>query len=103
MYYRGIYDFDSLKGADLVGFSALMLEAFRRYEEVYYHQSEGQLGERLWRGFEAGMRDINVYPGVQAWWRSRSHSFSEEFANHISQLQQTAKAPRLYREANPDQ
>ena len=28
---------------------------------------------------EAPMRDVNAYPGVQAWWRSRSHWFSEEF------------------------
>jgi hypothetical protein len=27
----------------------------------------------------------------------------EEFAARINQLQQTAKAPSLYREANPDQ
>jgi hypothetical protein len=43
------------------------------------------------------------YPGVQAWWRLRSHHFNEEFAKHINQLQQTAKPPRLYREPNPDQ
>ena len=103
LYYRGIQDLDSLEGADLVGFSVVMVEAFRRYEEVYYQRSEGQLGPRLWRGFEAGMRDLNAYPGVQAWWRLPSHWFSEEFAKHINQLQQTAKAPRMYGEANADQ
>ena len=103
LYYRGIHDFDSLEGADLVGFGAVMLEGFRHYEEVYYQRLEGQLGPRLWRGFDAAVRDLIAYPGIQAWWRSRSHWFSEEFANHINQLQQTAKAPRLFREANPDQ
>ena len=29
LYYRGIHDFESLEGADLVGFSALMVQAFR--------------------------------------------------------------------------
>jgi hypothetical protein len=42
-------------------------------------------------------------PGIQAWWRLRSHWFSEEFAKFVNQVQQTAKPPRLYREANPDQ
>jgi hypothetical protein len=103
LYYRGIHDFESLEGADLVGFSAVMVEMFRHYEDVYYQQSEGQLGPRLWRGWEAAMRDLNGYPGVQAWWRSRSHWFSEEYAKHINQLQQTAKAPRLYREPMKDE
>jgi hypothetical protein len=103
LYYRGIHDFESLKGADLVGFSAVMVEAFRHYEGLYCLQSARHLDPRLWRGWEAGMRDINGYPGVQAWWRSRSHWFSEEFGKHINQLQQTAKPPRLYREPNTDQ
>jgi hypothetical protein len=58
---------------------------------------------RAWSGVEAAMRDLNGYPGVQAWWRSRSHWFSEEFAKLIDQRQQTAKPPRLYREPNADQ
>ena len=103
LYYRGIHDFESLEEADLVGFSALMVEAFRHYEGLYYLQSVGHFDPRLWRGWEAAMRDLSGYPGVQAWWRSRSHWFSEEFAKHINQLQQTAKPPRLYREANADQ
>jgi hypothetical protein len=48
--------------------------------------------------WEAVMRDINGYPGVQAWWRLRSHWFSEEFVKFVNQLQETAKHPRLYRE-----
>ena len=38
LYYRGIHDLESLEGADLVGFSALMVEAFRHYEGLYYLQ-----------------------------------------------------------------
>jgi hypothetical protein len=36
LYYRGIHDFDSLEGADLVGFSSLMHGAFRNSEERYH-------------------------------------------------------------------
>src|SRR5215467_6023499 len=103
LYYRGIHDFESLEGADLVGFSVLMLEAFRLNEEIYHQRSEGLFGPRLWRGFEVSFPELNAYPGVQAWWRSRSHWFSEEFANYINQMQQTGKAPRLYREPMTDE
>ena len=43
LYYRGIHDFDSLEGADLVGFSTLMNQLFRTVEEMYYLQAAGHL------------------------------------------------------------
>ena len=103
LYYRGIHDVESLKGADLVRFSALINQFFRICEEMYYQQLEGHLDPRLWRGFEAIMHDIIGYTGVQAWWRSRSHWFSEDFANLVNQLQQTAKPARLYGEPMGDE
>src|SRR5215475_12097039 len=103
LYYRGIHDFDSLEGADLVGFSSLMHGAFRNHEEIYHLQAKGHLEEDVWRGWEAVMRDINAYPGVQAWWRSRSRWFSEKFVKFSDQAQQTAESPRLYREPMKDE
>src|SRR5262249_19785277 len=38
LYYRGIQDFDSLKGADLLGFSALLNQLFRISSEAYYQR-----------------------------------------------------------------
>ena len=65
LYYRGIHDFESLKGAELVRFSALMVEAFRRSEEMFYLQLEGRLEPYVWKGIEAGMREFSGYPGIQ--------------------------------------
>jgi hypothetical protein len=103
LYYRGIRDYESLEGADLVGFGVFMLEVFRSNEELYYQLLEGKLDPRLWSGPEAALRGINAYPGVQAWWRLRSHWFSAEYAKHINELQQTAKPPRMYREPMKDE
>ena len=103
LYYRGIVDFESLEGADLVRFGTLLTQLFHIYDEIYYQQLEGHLDPRVWRVAEAPMRDINAYPGVQAWWRLRSHWFHEDFAKHIDQLQQTAKPPRMFREPIADQ
>jgi hypothetical protein len=72
LYYRGMRDFESIEGADLPRFSALMDHLFRIYEDMYYQKLEGHLDPRVWRGFEAPMRDIIAYPGAQAWWRTRS-------------------------------
>ena len=66
---------------------------FRTIEDVYYQHLQGHPDPRVWRGLEVVMREINAFPGVQAWWRSHSHWFDEEFAKFINQQQQTAKAP----------
>jgi hypothetical protein len=79
-----------------------MHQMFKLFEEAYYGQLERHMDARVWREADAAMRDYNGYPGVQAWWRSRSHWFSEEFVKHIDQLQQAAKPPRMYREPNAD-
>jgi hypothetical protein len=68
-----------------------MARQFRRCSfDVYYQHLDGQLYPRGWGGFEVVMRDINAAPGVQAWWRSHSHWFTEEFAKFINQQQQPA-------------
>ena len=103
LFYRGIQNFESLEGVELVRFSGLTVELFRRSEEMYYPQLQGHLEPYVWNGLEASMRDFNGYPGVQAWWRFRSHWFSEGFAKHINQLQETAPPPRMYREPNAGQ
>jgi hypothetical protein len=99
LYYRGMRDFESIQGADLPRFSGLMDHLFRIYEDMYYQNLEGHLDPRVWRGFEAPMRDIIAYRGAQAWWRTRSHWFSKEFQDFIDGLARAAKPPSLYREA----
>ena len=102
VWNRGIDDYESLEGVDRTRFNSRMHQVFRNLEDAYHQHLEGHLDPRVWRKVEATMRDINGYPGVQAWWRSRSHWFREDFAKHVNQLQQTATAPRLFREANAD-
>ena len=97
LYYRGIQDFRSLKSGDLVRFSALMDQVFYIFRELYFQHLDGHLDPRLWGPTEAAMRDINAWPGVQAWWRTARHLFNKEFVKFVDQLQQSAKAPRFSR------
>jgi hypothetical protein len=104
LWNRGLVDFESLEGTDRTRFNSYMHALFRTAEDVYYQHLDGHLDPRLWHGLEVVFRDINTSPGVQAWWRSHSDWFvGEEFAKFINQQQQTAKAPRLYREPSADQ
>ena len=88
---RGFKDFESLEGADRARFGSYMHAMFRTVEDVYYQHLQGNLDPRLWRGLEVVLSETNALPGVQAWWRSRSHWFvGEEFVKFINQQQQTA-------------
>ncbi|HUF50609.1 MAG TPA: hypothetical protein VMN60_07250 [Longimicrobiales bacterium] len=98
LYWRAIRDFDSIQGADLARFSALMDHMFRIYEEMYFQNMEGHLDPRVWQGFESPMRDLIAYPGIQAWWSSRSHWFSADFRRFIDAHLERGLAARLYRE-----
>jgi hypothetical protein len=103
LYYRGIHDFESLKGADLVGFGVLMNQLFHIIQETYYQQADGHLDPRVWRETEVSVRELIAFPGIQAWWRLRSHWFSGEFAKYVDQMQQTVGPPRMYREPMKDE
>jgi len=103
LYYRGLHDFESLEGGELVRFSVLLVQLFQILQDVYFQQVDGHLDPRVGGKVETIMRDINANPGVQAWWRTRSHWFTDEFAKLINELQQTAKAPTMYRQPMKDE
>jgi len=103
LYYRDVHDFDTLEGADLVGFGVLMNQLFHIFNEMYDQRLEGHLNPRVWRKVEGPLRDIIAYPGVQAWWRTRSHRFNKEFVMFVDQLQQTAKPSRTFGELMKDE
>jgi hypothetical protein len=91
LFNRGLDDFESLEGVDRARFNSRMHQIFRNVEDVYHQHLEGHLDPRVWRGLEVVMRDINAFPGVQAWWRSHSQWFGgKEFAKFLNQQQQTA-------------
>jgi hypothetical protein len=103
LYTRGLQDLKSLEDTEITRFTALLHGEFRNFEEIYHLKAKGHLEEDVWHGWEAAMRDTNGYPGVQFFWRLRSHWFSDEFAKFIDQVQLTAKPPRSFREAMKDQ
>ena len=91
LFYRGNKDFKSLEQAEQGRLASFFHQIFRTYEEVYHAQLEGQLDGRVWRDVYVITLEVIGTPGAQAWWRSRSHWYSEDFAKHIDQLQQDTK------------
>ena len=88
---RGSRDFKSLERVEQRRLGSFYLQLLRVYEEAYYGKLHGQLDSRVWHDINMPMSDIMAAPGLQTWWRSRSHWFNEDFAKHIDQLQQNTK------------
>jgi len=98
LYLRGIRDFHSLKGAELPRFSSLLGHMFRLFEDEFLQWTEGDLDPRVWHGLEAPIDDILPFPGVQAWWKTRSHWYNEQFQSFIENNLSEQRAPTMYGE-----
>jgi hypothetical protein len=98
IYLRGIRDFSSLEGAELVRFHSAMGFLFRVFDEAFFQWEQGALDAHVWLGFDAPMADMLAYPGVRDWWSTRSHWYSVPFREHISAKATAAGDPGLYRE-----
>jgi hypothetical protein len=98
LLFRGIRDFAALEGAELPRFSSLLGHMCRNWEDAFFQWTEGHLDLRLWHGFEASIDDFFSYPGLQAWWKTRSHWHAEQFQALIEKKIAEGKAATMYRE-----
>ena len=99
LFLRGLNDFSSLSGAQVPRFSSLLGQMCRTWEDQFFQWSEGHFDLRVWRGMEASASDIFAFLGVQAWWKTRSHWYTEEFQAFIEQKTAKGKAPTMYVDA----
>jgi hypothetical protein len=98
IYLRGLRDFHSLDEQDRVRFSSHLGFLFRVFEENFFQWEEGHLDADVWRGFESPIADTLAYPGVQAWWLTRTHWYSLPFGEFVQTKINTSGVPSLYGE-----
>ena len=96
LYLRGMHDFSLLQGPELVRFSALMIHMFRLYEDQFLQLTAGDLDPQVWHGFDAAISDFCSLPGLQAWWKTRSRWFSEQFQSLIEEKMSEQRTPTIY-------
>jgi hypothetical protein len=53
----------------------------------------------VWQGTNAAIADFCSLPGLQAWWKTRSHWYSDEFQALIEKSIAEGRAPTMYGEA----
>ena len=99
LYLRGVNDFSSLNDAELPRFSSLLVLACRVWEDQFFQWAEGHYDQKVWRGIDASIADLCSMPGLQSWWKTRSHWYSEQFQMLIERKIAEGRTPAMYGEA----
>src|SRR5262252_1427167 len=95
LWLRAMRSFDELDGASKLRVGAHLGRFMRFADSLYLGVLDGQLDERLWRGYERTVADTVAYPGFQTWWATRKHWHTDEFCALIDRHMRTAK-PKIY-------
>jgi hypothetical protein len=66
------------------------------WEDQFFQWSEGPLDLRVWHGLDPAIGDFFSFPGVQVWWKARSHWYSEQFQSLIERKLSEQRTPTVY-------
>lgn len=96
LYLTGLQNFESLDPVSRLRFGAYLLRIFRYWDGIYFHYTDGAMPPQYWQSVKRQMQDIVSYPGVQAWWASRKHWYTDEFISVIAGIIKDAPRPSAY-------
>ena len=96
IYLRGLRDFESLDPVSRLRFGAYLMRVFRYWDGIYFHYTDGAMPPAFWQSVSRQIRDVVAYPGVQAWWASRKHWYTDEFNALIASVIEAAPSANAY-------
>lgn len=96
VYLRGLQEFESLDPVSRLQFGAYLMRVFRYWDGIYFHYTDGAMPPQFWQSVRRQIQDIIAYPGVQAWWASRKHWYTDEFNGLITGMIDDAPTPSAY-------
>jgi hypothetical protein len=95
---KGFRDFDSLRDAERLRFSAYWTGLCRSSEAMFQQRQAGRMDEDVWLGHYQSLQDLCLYPGIRSWWRTREHWFSADYRSLLVPLMARDEAPGSYGE-----
>lgn len=98
IWVRGIYDFSGLAPVERLRLSSALGSAFRIFDTLYNYYVEGIIDNQAWGTLEAPVDDLLAYPGIQAWWHTRKHWYSQRYQDRVEQKLARDARPRMYGE-----
>ena len=82
---RGHKSLSNLEDGEIAQYSAFHDQCVMTMESNYYLMRDGVLDKRLWDTHEVALLELLNMPGMQEWWKNRSHWFSQEFSEYVNQ------------------
>jgi hypothetical protein len=101
IWVRGIYDFPGLAPVERLRLSSALGNAFRIFDTLYNYYNEGIIDAQSWATLEAPVNDLLAYPGIQAWWPTRKHWYSQPYQLRIDDKIAHSRSPSMYGEQTP--
>jgi hypothetical protein len=97
IYLDGLASFAAMEPVSRIRFGAYLLRIFRYWEAMYFHFEDGTLRLSSWQALQAQMADIIAYAGVQEWWRTREHWYTDEFRGVVEAVIEGGAVKGAYR------
>jgi hypothetical protein len=97
IYLEGLASFEAMEPVPRIRFGAYLLRVFRYWEAMYFHFEDGTLRSSSWDALQAQMADIIAYAGVQEWWRTRKHWYTDEFRRVVEGVIELGAGREAYR------
>ena len=94
----GIGDIEALDEIQLITFFTHTSRVFKVFEGFHQQWVAQNLNDETWIGLDNALVDFCQYPGIRAWWRRRSHWYSEGFQSYIGICMGTTRSVSLYGE-----
>jgi len=83
IYYRGVFDFNSLNRTEQLQFIFMITRIFRTFNEQYFQWSEGLMDITIWNSWVAQFNEAMKTPGWQEVWSRRRHWFDKGFQSVV--------------------
>jgi hypothetical protein len=96
IWMKGTRDFSALNPAETVQLSSHLGRIFRVGENIYDQYEQGLFEPKSWRGVQRTLEDLTRFPGVKAWWPTRSHWYSDEFVALLQPWFDSKEPQRMY-------
>jgi len=84
-YLRGMTEYNSLDRVERLRFSGFFSRLMRIFDSMYSRHRQNALDPTLWPSYEESMRDFFSHAGLRDWWVSRSHWFTPELRELVSE------------------
>ena len=95
VWIRGLHEYDRLDRIEKARFLVFMGVSVRTLSDQFFQWQEGALDEDIWKGMRHVIDDFAQYEGFQAYWKLRSHQFSDSFREYVKRaLERVAATSR---------